>query len=75
MKLIGELKEKVEKAENQEEAKKIIKDAGMELTDEEMNQVAGGTTTILMLSSDNRIQQGKLMRWNHMHEDDLNPFH
>ena len=44
MKLIGELKEKVEKAENQEEAKKIIKDAGMELTDEEMNQVAGGTT-------------------------------
>jgi hypothetical protein len=43
MKLVGELKDKVEKAENQEEAKKIIKDAGMELTDEEMNQVAGGT--------------------------------
>ncbi len=42
MKLIGELKDKVEKAENQEEAKKIIKDAGMELTDEEMDQVAGG---------------------------------
>ena len=42
MKLIGELKDKVEKAENREEAKKIIKDAGMELTDEEMNQVAGG---------------------------------
>ena len=42
MKLVGELKEKVEKAENQEEAKKIIKDAGMELTDEEMDQVAGG---------------------------------
>ena len=34
--------DEVEKAENQEEAKKIIKDAGMELTDEEMNQVAGG---------------------------------
>ena len=43
MKLIGELKDKVEKAENQEEAKKIIKDAGMELTDEEMDQVAGGS--------------------------------
>ena len=42
MKLVGELKDKVEKAENQEEAKKIIKDAGMELTDEEMDQVAGG---------------------------------
>ena len=42
MKLTGELKDKVEKAENQEEAKKIIKEAGIELTDEEMNQVAGG---------------------------------
>ena len=42
MKLIGELKEKVEKAENQEKAKEIIKEAGMELTDEEMDQVAGG---------------------------------
>ena len=39
MKLTGDLKEKVE---NQEEAKELIKDAGMELTDEEMEQVAGG---------------------------------
>ena len=44
MKLVGELKEKVEKAANQEEAKDIIKDAGMDLTDEEMDQVAGGRT-------------------------------
>ncbi len=43
MKLVGDLKDKVEKAENQEEAKKIIEEAGMELTDEEMDQVAGGT--------------------------------
>lgn len=43
MKLVGELKEKVEKAANQEKAKEIIKEAGMELTDEEMNQVAGGS--------------------------------
>ena len=43
MKLVGDLKEKVEKAENQEEAREIIKDAGMELTDEEMNHVAGGS--------------------------------
>ena len=42
MKLVGELKEKVEKAANQEEAKKVIEEAGMELTDEEMDQVAGG---------------------------------
>ena len=45
MKLVGDLKEKVEKAENQEEAREIIKDAGMELTDEEMNHVAGGGNT------------------------------
>jgi len=43
MKLVGELKEKVEKAANQEEAKKVIEEAGMKLTDEEMDQVAGGT--------------------------------
>ena len=42
MKLVGELKDKVGKAENQEEAKEISKEAGMELTDEEMDQVAGG---------------------------------
>ena len=42
MKLVGDLKDKVEKAENQEEAKKVIEEAGMELTDEEMDQVAGG---------------------------------
>ena len=46
MKLIGKLKEDVEKAENKEEAKKIIEKAGMELTDEEMDQVAGGGTPI-----------------------------
>ncbi len=42
MKLVGELKDKVEKAVNQKIAKEIIKEAGMELTDEEMDQVAGG---------------------------------
>ena len=43
MKLIGNLKEKVEKAKTSEEAKEIIQEAGMELTDEEMSRVAGGT--------------------------------
>ena len=44
MKLVGTLKEKVEKTENLEEAKKAIADAGMELTDEEMDvdAVSGG---------------------------------
>ena len=46
MKLIGELKEKVEKSETKEEAKKVIEDAGMELTDEEMEQVAGGKSGV-----------------------------
>ncbi len=43
MKLLGELKEKVENAETKEEAKKIIEKAGMELTDKELDQVAGGS--------------------------------
>ena len=37
-----EMKEKVERAESKEEAKKILKDAGLELTDAELDQVAGG---------------------------------
>ena len=42
MQLIGELKEKLKNAESKEEAKKILEEAGVELTDEEMDQVAGG---------------------------------
>ena len=42
MKLTGKLKEDVEKAENKEQAKELIAEAGMELTDEEMDQVSGG---------------------------------
>lgn len=42
MELVGELKDKVEKTENLKEAKKVIEEAGMELTDDELNQVAGG---------------------------------
>ena len=55
MKLLGELKDKVEKAENQEKAKKIIKEAGMELTDEEMDQVAGGLSHSKARKSRSRI--------------------
>lgn len=42
MKLKGELKEKVEKAESAAEAKDIIAEAGVELTDEEVADIAGG---------------------------------
>ena len=42
MQLTGELKEKVEKAENKEEVKKTIEEAGMILNDDELDQVAGG---------------------------------
>ena len=42
MELSKELKEKVEQAETKEEAKKIIEEAGLKLTDAELDQVAGG---------------------------------
>ena len=42
MKLTSELKEKVEKTESKEEAKKTIEAAGMILSDDELDQVAGG---------------------------------
>ncbi len=42
MKLVGNLKKKVEKAENKEQAKELIAKAGMELNDEELDEVAGG---------------------------------
>ena len=42
MKLTGELKEKVEKAESKEEAKEAIAQAGMLLDDDELENVAGG---------------------------------
>ena len=42
MKLIGKLKEMVEKAETREEKKELIEAAGVALTDEELDKVAGG---------------------------------
>ena len=42
MKLIGNLKKQVEETTNKEEAKEVIEKAGMELTDEELEKVAGG---------------------------------
>ncbi len=42
MELTGKLKEQVEQAKDKAEAKKIIEEAGMQLTDDELDQVAGG---------------------------------
>ena len=42
MELTKELKEKLENAKSAEEAKNILKEAGLELTEEELDQVAGG---------------------------------
>ena len=42
MKLIGDLKEKVENAKIKEEARDTIKEAGMLLDDEELDKVSGG---------------------------------
>ena len=42
MKLIGNLKEQVAATTNKAEAKEVIAKAGMELNDEELDQVSGG---------------------------------
>lgn len=42
MELTKELKEKLEKAESKDEAKKILEEAGLELTEEELDSVVGG---------------------------------
>ena len=44
MKLIGDLKKKVDEANTKEEAKELIANAGMELTEEEMDAVSGGSS-------------------------------
>ena len=48
MKLIGKLKEEVDKAETKEEKKKIIEEAGVQLTDDELEKVAGGGAYIYL---------------------------
>ena len=42
MKLTGDLKDKVDQTANLEEAKDVIAQAGMLLTDDEVSEVAGG---------------------------------
>ncbi len=42
MKLVGNLKKQVEATNSKEEAKELIENAGMQLTDDELDNVTGG---------------------------------
>lgn len=52
IKLVGNLKSRVEKAESKEEARSIIRDAGMLLSDDELAMVSGGTDYKAIFPSD-----------------------
>lgn len=60
MKLIGNLKNQVEKANSKEEAKGIIEKAGMQLTEDELNMVVGGGGIAL---ADRSPGPGRLPTW------------
>ena len=55
MKLTGLLKNKVEEAQTKEEKKAIIAEAGMELTDEELDGVAGGAIHFPIKPGDGKL--------------------
>ncbi len=59
MKLIGNLKKEVTTAGTREEARSIIKKAGILLTDEELDKVAGGEYNAMYFSNESRppVQQ------------------
>lgn len=42
MELIGKLKEKVDQAVSKEEKKRILEEAGVQLSDNELDMIAGG---------------------------------
>ncbi|MBQ6442625.1 MAG: hypothetical protein IJJ13_08570 [Lachnospiraceae bacterium] len=60
MKLTGKLKEKDEKAENkeQEKEKELISKAGMILSDDDLDQVAGGVNSALTELDEEGIDVG-----------------
>ena len=48
MELIGDLKKQVEQASSKEEARSLIEEAGMQLTDDELEMVAGGGASLFV---------------------------
>lgn len=64
MKLTGLLKSKVEKALTKEEKKQIIAEAGMDLTDEELDSVAGGISQSHIVRQPVEFKQSTLYKKN-----------
>ena len=62
MELTGLLKNKVEEAQTKEEMRTIIAEAGMELTDEELDGIAGGINQRPLSDEDMKIQYLKLKK-------------
>ena len=52
MELVGKLEDEVGKAETKEEKKKIIEEAGIALTDDKLDKVAGGMKIVVIRSPD-----------------------
>ena len=48
MELIGKLKQKAENAAGKEEVRELIEEAGVKLTDEELEQVSGGCERLVV---------------------------
>ena len=63
MKLIGNLKKKVENAKTKEEARDTIKKAGMLLDDDELEQVSGGGGNPLEDLLNPGFQEGDTVRY------------
>lgn len=61
MKLIGDLKEKVENAKTKEEARDTIKEAGMLIDDEELETVSGGLLDIPFIHPEAKYRHSWLL--------------
>ncbi len=56
MKLVGDLKKQVEKTNSKEEAKEVIENAGMLLTDDELDNVTGEAFEVAGINRHNICQ-------------------
>ncbi|MBQ0072549.1 MAG: hypothetical protein KBS81_11970 [Spirochaetales bacterium] len=64
MKLTGLLKSKVEEATAKEEKKQIIAEAGMDLTDEELDRIDGGISQNHIVRQPVEFKQSTLYKKN-----------